>query len=318
MSRAEFSMTSSSNDSLSLSGDAAKDLPAPADLGGWQPVAFAAEGTMARIYRAKAPGTIDSGDGRADPSEPAYALKVLKESWSDNERAVELFATEAQLGRTIANPHVVSVLTSRVKLGQKPYYLVMPWLEGRTLREELRRRGQFGLAEALWVARQVAEAIGAIHQAGYYHGDLKPSNLFWAPNGHVTLLDLGFARRLPEARAISEELVAGTYLYMAPEVFGSVYASGVQSDIYSLGVVLFELFAGRPPFLGDSVPELVELHRTARAPRLSRLRPGVPPYLCDFVERLLSKQPDRRPSFSDGLIDELARLEIRTFSERAA
>ena len=295
----------------------AVELPSPSELGGWRPVTMVAEGTMSRIYRADAPeAAVESEHKAARDTEPAYAIKVLKESWHDDPHAVELFAREARLGRTIVDPHIISVLASRVKLGEPPYYLVMPWLEGRTLRDELQESGPLDVSETLWVARQTCEALATLEKAGYYHGDLKPSNLFFAPSGHLTLLDLGFARRLDAARSGADPTVAGTHLYMAPEVTGSTYCPSIQSDLYSLGVILFELLAGRPPFTAPSATELIDLHRHARVPRLSRLRPGVPPVLCDLIERLLAKHPDRRPSLTDTLLDELIRLEIRLFSER--
>lgn len=316
MSLSEFSMAILSTEYKLAPASKATDLPSPADLGGWRPVTLAAEGAMSKVYRAKAPVVAESKDAASAFSEPGYALKILKESWSKDARAIEFFVREAQLGRTIADPHIVAVLASRVKSGRPPYYLVMPWLEGRTLREELDDRGVLALPEAFWIARQVSEAIAALDRLGYYHGDLKPSNLFLAPSGHVTLLDLGFARHVHETRPDSKQFVTGTYRYMAPEVTSSAYTASIQSDVYSLGVILFELLAGRPPFEGSSAQELLEQHRSARPPRLSRLQPGIPPYVCDFVDHLLAKQPDRRPSISDGLIDELTRLEIRTFGER--
>jgi serine/threonine-protein kinase len=293
-------------------------LPSVDELGGWQPVALAAEGSMSRIYRANPPGAKAPRQPIADNTGPAYAIKVLKEQWHDHPHAIELFVREARLGRAITDPHIISVLASRVKKSEPPYYLVMPWLEGRTLREELDEMGTYGMSETLWVARQTCEALATLQQAGYYHGDLKPSNLFVAPSGHLTLLDLGFARRTDEACPAADRVVAGTHLYMAPEATSSVYASSIQSDLYSLGAILFELLAGRPPFLGDTPQSLIEQHRSARPPRLSRLSPGVPPHLCDFIERLLAKHPDRRPTFTTGLLDTLLHLEIRMFSERAA
>jgi serine/threonine-protein kinase len=163
----------------------------------------------------------------------------------------------------------------------------------------------------------VAEALEALHAAGWMHGDLKPGNVFLSPGGHVTLLDLGFARRCDETGSAVDRLLTGTCNYMAPELITSALGADIRSDIYSLGVVLFELLAGRLPFTGGSLTELTEQHRRCRPPDLRRLAPQLAGGVVQLVQQMLAKDPLRRPQSPCELIDRLVRLEIATFSERA-
>jgi len=173
------------------------------------------------------------------------------------------------------------------------------------------------LPVALWMARQVVEALEALHAAGWMHGDVKPGNVFVSPEGHVTLLDLGFARRRDETGSAVDRLLTGTCNYMAPELITSALRADIRSDVYSLGVVLFELLAGRLPFTGESLAELATKHRQSRPPNLRRLAPHLPQAVVELVQQMLAKDPLRRPQTPRELIDRLVGLEIATFSERA-
>jgi len=222
---------------------------------------------------------------------------------------------EAQVGRTVSHPHLLPVL--RFHLARAPRYLVMPWLCGTTLSAAQAGGRRFGVPVALSIVRQAAEALGALHSAGWRHGDVKPQNLFLSPEGHVTLLDLGFARSFWERGGVADRCVAGTWRYFAPELTSAAHRPDARADVYSLGVVLYELLAGRPPFDGTETTELARLHREARAPHLTELRPMLPRAVVQLVHRTIAKSPMRRPRTAGELVDLLARLEIETFSERA-
>ena len=279
----------------------------PARVGRWEAVQLAAIGTLARVYRARPAGA-------ADHRAAAYALKMLRPQWQEDPRAIRVLAREALVGRSISHPHVVSILDAH--LGSAPRLVVMPWLDGATLREHLAAGHQFDLPEALWLARQVAEGLEALHRAGWMHGDVKPGNILISPQRHVTLLDLGFARRADEIGSAADRCVTGTCNYLAPEWITSALRADVRSDIYSLGVVLFELFSGRLPFEGKDLAEVAVQHRQARPPELRRLVPHLPRDVAELVRQMLAKDPLRRPQTPAELVDRLAALEIAAFSER--
>ena len=265
-----------------LSGPPAFGRPGPVSplrrVKQWDLVQLVAESSLAQVYRAR------PSDSRTDL--PAgYALKVLRPQWEHDPRAVELFRQEARVARAVRHPHVIAVLASA--LAQPPYYLVMPWLNGTTLRQQLQPRNNTGgrslpLHMALWITRQTAAALDALYRHGWMHGDVKPSNLMLAPEGHVTLLDLGFARpALAPSDAVDcrrlqpvEAAVMGTCSYLAPEVLSPWVPAGIHSDLYSLGVVLYEMLAGRLPFATRNTALLAAAHKQDVPPPLERLARG--------------------------------------------
>jgi serine/threonine-protein kinase len=288
---------------------AAQADPPPA-IDGWELVEPVYEGPLARTYRAQPAGS--PADRPA-----AYAFKLLRREWWAEPEAVALLAREALVGQTVLHRHLISVLAASVR--RAPYYLVTPWLDGETLAAQLGREPTVELPVALWIARQVAEALEALDEAGWTHNDVKPSNIFISPGGHVTLLDLGFAARRDEtgSAASRRRPVMGTCRYIAPEAITSALATDIRSDIYSLGAVLFEMLSGRPPFSAGNLAELARQHRETRAPDLRRLVPHLPREVSQLVARMLAKQPLRRPQNPAELVDQLAALEISTFAERS-
>jgi serine/threonine-protein kinase len=203
------------------------------------------------------------------------------------------------------------------KLRRTPRFLVLPWLTGHTLAAALAAGAEPDLPAALWIARQTAEALAALDAAGWMHGDVKPSNIFISPEGHVTLLDLGFARRRGEEWAGGDRCVLGTGRYLAPECLSGGPGGDIRSDIYSLGAVLFELLSGRVPFPAAGMAELAAQHRQAAPPNLTRLVPRLPAAVSALVRRMVAKDPLRRPQSPEELLRQLVALEIATFSERA-
>jgi serine/threonine-protein kinase len=297
---------------LRTSAEAAAPRPAgqqrpPERIGSWELVHRIGSGSLAEIYQARPVGAA-AGQG-------AYAVKRLRPEWQEKPEAIALLCREAMVGRQVSHPHLVPILAANV--AEPPYYLVMPWLAGSTVADRLAASESFDLPQVLWIARQVGEGLDALWSAGWMHGDVKPGNIHLSPEGHVTLLDLGFARRQRETGSALDRCVLGTVGYLAPEVIVSTLRCDIRSDIYSLGVVLFEILAGRLPFTGQTLAELAGQHRQDRAPELRRLVPQLPTGVVRLVREMLCKEPLRRPQTPRELIERLWALEIASFSERS-
>jgi serine/threonine protein kinase len=278
----------------------------PCRLGPWLLERAIGTGAMATIFQAR---PADGGDLSA-----RYAVKVLDPTWQQHALAVSLFRREATVGRRVSHPHLIGVLSAQVTAA--PYYLVMPLLAGRTVEDRIQGGEPFALPHALWIARQTAEALDALHRAGYLHGDVKPGNLMLSADGHTTLLDLGFARELEETGSALDRPVVGTISYLAPELLTSTVRADERSDLYSLGATLFEMLADRPPFQAGSLEELAERQQRGDAPDLRALAPQVPSAVAELVRRLLARDPFRRPRRALDVVRQLIAFEISTLAER--
>lgn len=274
----------------------------------WELVEYAGRGSLAQVYRARPAGSRGSAAA-------GYAVKMLRPEWEDNPDAVRLLQREAVVGRRVTHPHLAPVLASSVLAA--PRLLVMPWLEGYTLRARLDAGQCFDAAEALWIARQTAEALDALHTAGWMHGDVTPGNIVVAPTGHATLIDLSFARRRDEIGSAVDRPVMGTCRYIAPEYLTSAYLPDIRSDIYSLGAVLYELLSGEPPYPAADLAELASVQRQSSPPRLSSQAPHVPREAASLVSSMIANDPLRRPQSPRELLDRLIAQEIAAFSARA-
>jgi eukaryotic-like serine/threonine-protein kinase len=274
----------------------------------WELVEFAARGSLARIYKARPVGT--------PSNRPAtYAVKMLRRCWQSDPEAIRLLRREAIVGQSISHPHLVPVLTASVS--ELPRLLVMPWLEGASLQARLAAGQHFDLHKMLWIARQTAEALDALHAAGWMHGDVTPGNIHISPTGHVTLIDLSFARRGNETGSVVDRPIMGTCSYIAPECFTSTLCTDIRSDLYSLGVVLFEMLSGCLPYPGKDLAELATQHRQSAPADLTRLAPHVPREVIRLVQRMTAREPLRRPQTPRELLGELIALEIGMFSQWA-
>ena len=219
------------------------------------------------------------------------AVKVLGEALAGDRRAALRLRREARAAGRLVHPAIAHVLDLGEDAGRP--YLVMELLHGESLAARLARAGPLAPAEAVRVVAAAADGLEVAHRAGIVHRDVKPGNVFVTGDGDVKLLDFGIASVANEAALTGGDLL-GTAAYLAPErVLG--HDATPAADVYALGVLLYELLAGRPPFAGDSGPALAMAHVHARPAPLGGVAPGVPPALAAACERALAKDPAARP-----------------------
>jgi len=279
---------------------------APCVLGEWRLIRPVAHGTWTTVFQAAAA----SGDLSRPPR---YAIKTRRADAVDCDIARDHLLHEAEVGRTVIHPHVVSILAWKLT-GNQPY-LVMPWLEGMSLQKLLSRLGTIPPADAIWIVRQVAEGLTAVHTAGWLHADLKPSNIMINPEGHVTIIDFGFARRITDSISRPREVV-GTLDYMAPEWFFGNATFDARADLYSLGVIFFEILAGRRPYCIRSLREAARVHRQRCIPDVRTFNPSISHDVSRLIRQMISPHPERRPSSAKGVAETLVALEIEHFTLR--
>jgi hypothetical protein len=236
------------------------------------------------------------------------ALKVLAAELAGDRAAVRRFRREARATAKLAHPNVTRVYD--FVDGEAPF-LVLELLEGQTLAERLRRDGAVPPGEAVRIAAAVADSLDAAHRAGIIHRDVKPSNIMLTPSGEVKVMDFGIAAAWEVHSTTGQQLLA-TASYVAPERVADGRASP-SADIYSLGVVLYEMLTGRLPFVADTAEQLLRAHLET-APRPVRARsPWVPPEIAAVCEAAMAKNPAERPASAAALA---ARL--RAAAEAAA
>jgi serine/threonine-protein kinase len=242
-------------------------------------------------------------------------LKVLRKEWWRDPQAIEMQRREAWVGSKVTHPNLLPVLSASVQ--EPPFYVVTPKLDSQPLSQLIAERAPLAVPLALWIARQVAEGLDALHDAtGMIHADIKPANILVSPTGHATLIDFGFVQSPAEATRWTTRPLAGTLAYMAPEMVTSALAAGPRSDIYSLGVTLYEMLTARRPWDSDDPGELATLHRQSKPTEIRTLRPDAPQSIADLVQEMLAKDALRRPPGVRELAARLIKLEIESFSLR--
>ena len=244
-----------------------------------------------------------------------YALKALfPEVAKENADYVKRFLREAKIATRIRHPNLVAVHDCGYDESRELYYIVMDYVSGGDLRQALAFAGRFAPDRAVEVVLQVASALDAAQEYHVVHRDIKPENIMIQPDGTVKLVDLGIAKAdgLRDSLCTEAESVFGTPAYVAPEQAVDASAVDVRADIYSLGVVLFEMIAGRVPYDGPNAPQiLVQTLSTEPFPDIRDINPDVKPELAIIIRRMCVKERDRRIASPAALIEEFKKIGYR-------
>ena len=225
--------------------------------------------------------------------ERRVALKVLDDRHAGDPAYVERFRAEARAAARLQHPNVVGVIDRGEDGGRE--FIVYEYVEGESLKELVDRLGAFAPEQAVSVGLHVARALAHAHEQGLVHRDVKPQNVLLSEDGRARVTDFGIARAQEAPDRTESGTILGTGSYVAPEQAQGERV-GPAADVYSLGVVLYELLAGEPPFRGSSFVETAVRHVHEQPPDLRERRPDVPPPLAGLVARCLAKDPAARPT----------------------
>ncbi|MEO3871533.1 Stk1 family PASTA domain-containing Ser/Thr kinase [Nonomuraea sp. B12E4] len=247
-----------------------------------------ARGGMATVYLAL--------DIRLDRT---VALKVMHRSLADDPAFVRRFIGEAKSVASLSHPNVVHVFDQGTD--QDIVYLSMEYVPGRTLRDILRERGRLPAREALEILIPVLAALGAAHQAGMVHRDVKPENVLMTDDGRVKVVDFGLARAIEATNQTRTGMMIGTIGYMAPEQV-TMGAADVRSDVYAAGIMLFELVTGQQPYEGATPMSVAYRHVHDTVPAPSTLVPEVPPLIDTLVAHATAREPHDRPADATAML----------------
>ncbi|MGI8587201.1 MAG: protein kinase domain-containing protein [Chloroflexia bacterium] len=241
--------------------------------------------------------------GRDTSLNRPVALKVLDPATVADERAVDRFRNEAILAANLEHPHIVPIYD--VNEADGLWFLAMRYVPGESLREMMAREGPMPLKRVLPLLRPVAAALDYAHQHGVTHRDVKPGNILVELDGNVVLTDFGIARAGADAHMTRVGQVMGTADYLAPEQIRGEEATHA-SDIYSLGILLYEMLTGECPFAGETIAETLYKQVSSPPPPLSSLRPDLPPGVQPILDCALDKNPARRYSRASEMLGALA------------
>ena len=265
--------------------------------GRYRIVAAIAEGGMATVYRA-----VDERLGRT------VAVKVIHNQLSQGQyrdQFIERFRREATSAAAIANPHVVQVYDTGESGGRQ--YLVMEYVHGVNLRRQMSMVGTSSVGEVLRLLAEILDGLGTAHAIDVVHRDIKPENIMINDRGHVQITDFGLAKAVSQETVSTTGMFLGTAAYLAPEMIER-NESSPRADLYSVGILVWEMLMGEVPFAGDNAVSMVFKHVHDDVPPLVDACPGIDPAVSSYVAELTARDPQRRPTDANLALERLTTL----------
>lgn len=226
----------------------------------------------------------------------AVAVKILHQQYANDAEFVEKFRREATAAAKLAHPNIVNIYDVGEDGGSQ--YIVMEYVSGPTLKEVIQQKGCLEPIEAVRIAKEIASALESAHRNNLVHCDIKPHNILVMPDGHIKVTDFGIARAVSASTMTYSGSVMGSVHYFSPEqAKGTVITT--KSDVYSLGVVLYEMLTGQLPFNGETSVSIALKHLQEEPVPIRQLNPSIPPVLEAIVQKAMSKAPADRPSSTE-------------------
>ena len=266
--------------------------------GRYRVVSRIADGGMATVYQA-----VDERLGRT------VAIKIMHTQLAQGphrDQFVERFHREARSAAAIANPHIVQVYDTGEFDGLD--YLVMEYVHGVNLRYEMNQQGTFSVRETLRIIGETLDGLASAHRAGVVHRDIKPENILLNDRGHVQITDFGLAKTVSQATLSSTGILLGTAAYLAPEMIERNQATP-QGDLYSVGIMAWEMLAGKVPFTSNNPVTLVFKHVHEDVPSIITVCEGINANVAAFIAHLTARAVEARPADASAALAELQRLQ---------
>ena len=233
------------------------------------------------------------------------AVKILHEQFKSDREFIDKFHREAQAAARLSHANIVNIFDVGVE--GNDHYIVMEYVPGSTLKDLIKQQGHLPVAQALRVAEDIARALAHAHDNNLVHCDIKPHNILMMPDGSAKVADFGIARAVTESTMTYTGNIVGSVHYFSPEQAKGTMITP-KSDVYALGVVLYEMLTGVLPFTGETPVSIAVQHLQDTPRPVRELEPSIPPAVEAIVSRTMSKAPEARPS-SDELVEELRQAE---------